>query len=706
MQIFRTSHGLRSSLLSVGVVVTSLISFRASAFDYLEHSYFTDRSCRAAQEQLAVSILQSSSNPRLRSAYLALALVCPNRWEVSYCVDGYKQAEANLNRLPKNASHGGGHSITLGDFTALADHLFEFGPVRGLSKAENNGLMANVFAWMAADPKGAGGIAGSIGRTGCKTDEGLAPWTRIESDIVMELARFKQAGGFTKVPAASMFPMARAHLPRGPQDPAGVYSYKNPQFLDMVLRDTHHFGDHAHSAWLGYHSVAVDLAGRRCEDVLGLSKGEIEDLADDLPQFENVRWGRLTPAELRRQGCAVISERIRQRLVEWADRAPSSFVDPVDTELAQLRSVTKRAPTSEEAELLDQVTVSVMGLVFEGVGIHFLQDGLAAGHIRAIHAGRRLGDRRYDHDLDSLDGVSVEVRTAAGPHAFISYGDSYMLGPEEQGTSSYCDWSVSGIRAMGPQQTARCLLQHQRGLLVASTEASLLDWAMGGYLFGENQKSVAVVETQGPCSISEVGKNPSRQFICAYLPLEAPRVPGFESGAPVSTNSARLYPGVLPIPPPPYSYEALTMNIALDPAGGGNQLGFDAAFFSRLGARADWMTTHRVGFRMLTGDTRNRFTADYAYGFHWRFASRLLVDGEPFVFVGADNLRADRDFIAGVGPRFGLTLLPEGWIKIPLELSLSFRMPMTLFSGKQGFLGKAFDVEAYWIQFGIGLAFL
>jgi arginase family enzyme len=49
--------------------------------------------------------------------------------------------EGNLNRLRDLPGAGGGHSVTLGDFSALADHLIEFGPVRGLAKAEEDGLL-------------------------------------------------------------------------------------------------------------------------------------------------------------------------------------------------------------------------------------------------------------------------------------------------------------------------------------------------------------------------------------------------------------------------------------------------------------------------------------------------------------------------------------------------------------------------------------
>lgn len=698
------------------------------AFDYLEHSFFTDRACKEAQERLSARLQGPLRDSKTVAHYLALALACPNRWDTPYCSKSNKMVEGNLNRLRDLPGAGGGHSVTLGDFSALADHLIEFGPVRGLAKAEEDGLLGRVIRWISSGPhRGARGVVGSIGGSACATDDGLVPWARIEENLARELALQESRPGFSQLPTQSLFPTARTELPKGPTDPAGVFSFKNPQFLDMVLNSSHHFGQDAYSTWLGYHTTGIALARGKCEDWVQLNSSELADIGEGLAAFANVPWKSLSPSELATIGCAAFSERIRHRLLEWSDRAPKKITQPVETELAALRKQTlfeNPRPMGElvAPPLLSQTTSALMGLVFEGTGLHFLQDGLSGGHIRTIQA-KRLSERRAEHDIDNRDGVVAIVRSAEAEHTLIAYGDTYLLGPDPQKEIGACHWGdlerQSQASGLDPTRNSTCLVRHQRGVLIATTVASLTDWSLGGLLFADQDREICSKST------SEKPVDRDRDFVCRVLPVTAPRAPGFEAQGWRSTattgsssqlelrqssprqQQARLIPGVLPIPQAPYTYESLAVNLAIDPDGKGNQIGLDVALFSRLGSRAGWLTSHRIGLRLLGGtEERNRFTADYAFGFHFRWAARFLLDGEPFVFFGARNLGYNREFIMGIGPRIGLTLLPEGWTKIPFELSLSFRMPMTLFASKAGFFGNAFEVEAPWVQFGIGLAFM
>lgn len=713
------------------LVGTALLAFRTPqvfAFDYLEHSFFTDRACRRTQERLAIRLRGPLRDSKSVAHYLALALVCPNRWDTPYCSKSEKMVEGNLNRLKNPPGAGGGHSVTLGDFSALADHLIEFGPVRGLAKAEGDGLLGQVIRWISSGPnRGARGVVGSIGGSACGTDDGLVPWARIEENLTRELVIQETRRGFARLPASSLYPTARTELPKGPTDPAGVFSFKNPQFLDMVLNSSHHFGQDAYSTWLGYHTTGIALARGKCEDWIQLSPGELADIGEGLAAFAEVPWKSLGPSKLGIIGCAALSERVRHRLLEWWDRAPKDVTQPVETELEVLRKQTlfeNPRPLGEliASPLLNQTISALMGLVFEGTGLHFLQDGLSGGHIRTIQA-KRLSERRAEHDIDNRDGVVAIIRSAEAEHALVAYGDTYLLGPDPQKEIGACNWgeleTQTQASEIDPIRNSTCLVRHQRGILVATSEASLTDWSLGGLLFSDQEHEV--------CSkaVTENKVDRDRDFVCRALPVTAPRAPGFETQGwgrslvasessghgklppRLPQHQARLIPGVLPIPQAPYTYESLAVNLAIDPDGKGNQIGLDVALFSRLGSQAGWLTSHRIGLRLLGGtEERNRFTADYAFGFHFRWAARFLLDGEPFVFFGARNLGFNREFIMGLGPRIGVTLLPEGWTKIPFELSLSFRMPMTFYASKSGFFGNAFEVEAPWIQFGIGLAFM
>lgn len=652
------------------VAWVTLSAAPATAFDYLEHSYFGDRACGVAQDVLAARIRAGRAGKAEIDRYLALAVVCPNRRPENYCAAGVKQAEANLTRR----AEAGELAATFGDFAALPDHVSRFGPVNGMPPpASEDGLLATAFAWLSAEPEELGGIIGDVAENACESEP--TPWARVETDVTAYLTELRGDGPPPENPA-HFSPLARAEVPRGPRDPAGVYSFDNPHFLDLVLNDRNHFGERAFGTWLGFHSTAVDLAGRTCAQVNGFDDDALEDMADGLPAFADVAWDELEPDVLRERGCAVLAERIRMRLADWRERADPAAVAPVAEVLAQYAA----SPTRS----LDGVVVGVMALVFEGSGLHYLQDGLSAGHLRTTDSQRALENRRFEHDFDNRHGITARTPTAKGENLFLAYGDSYLLA---QPLTPAPDCAAPKT----PEEVSDCMIRRQRGILVGASSASVLDWSLGGPMYGD----VAAF-----C----LGDDEEARIICRSLPLGSTRAAGYQETA---RTDSRLIATPLAVPPPPYTYQSFTMTASLDAAGSANQLGLDMAFYSAIGKDAGWLTSYRYGLRMAEGERdARRFATDFAYGFHYRWAARFLLDYEPFVYAGFRGVAPDREFEMGIGPKVGFTALPEGWVKIPLEIGFSYRLPIRLLSSDKGLFGDAIDIEAHWLQVTLGLAFM
>lgn len=642
----------------------------AAAFDYLEHSYFGDRACGVAQEVLGARIRAGRASKAEVDRYLALAVVCPNRQTVNYCADEVKQAEANLNRL----AAPGQLAATFGDFAALPDHVSRFGPVRGMpAPAADAGLLATAFAWISSEPEALDGIIGDVAENACESEP--TPWARVETDVTAYLADLRAGGGKSEDPA-HFSPLTRAEVPRGPRDPAGVYSFDNPHFLDLVLNDRNHFGERAFGTWLGFHSTAVDLAGKRCEEINGFDDDDLEDMAEGLPSFADVDWDALEPAALRAQGCAVLAERIRLRLADWRKRAAPAAVAPVAAVLDQYAAAGTAA--------LDPVVVGVMALVFEGSGLHYLQDGLSAGHLRTTDSQRALENRRFEHDFDNRHGITARTPTAAGENVFLAYGDSYLLA---QALTESPDCAAPAT----PEAVSDCMIRRQRGILVAASTASVLDWALGGPMYGD---VAAFCKQEGE----------EARIICRSLPLGSTRAAGYQETA---RADSRLIATPLAVPPPPFTYQSFTMTASMDAAGSANQIGLDMAFYSAIGKDAGWLSSYRYGLRMAEGERdARRFSSDFGYGFHYRWSARFLLDYEPFVYAGFRGVAPEREFEMGIGPKVGFTALPEGWVKIPLEIGFSYRLPIRMLDSEKGLLGDAIDIEAHWLQVTLGLAFM
>ncbi len=660
---------------SFTVLLLLALPSRALAFDYLEHSYFSDRACLEAQRRLAPL---AARDERIALRYAALSLFCPESWKRPYCGDDYKQLEGSLNRLEQPPAEDGDHAITLGDFAALPDHLTAWGPIRDLPRADRDGMTLRAFEWL-GETGDAGGVISDVAEDACETDE-LVDWPALEKDVSAGIEAL--AGPPFQIPRELLLPTARAELNRGPHDPAGPYSFDNPQYLDLVLRNHHHFGVPAWATWSGFHSAAAAIASSSCEARLAFGAGTREDLADDVPGFDAIDWDALDEPALRKRGCELLAEKVRLRLIEWSKRADPELVDPIRPLLARL------AEQGSAATVAPQLVPLFTSLVFEGGGLHFLQDSLAGGHLRLDRSAYGLEDSRYEHDTDGQHGVAASVATRDGKSAFVAFGDSYLLGDAGVRVER-CDWPVLG--AASPQEVTACLLQHQRGLVAASSTAALLDWAHGGLMFEGGRDGCADAD-------------PSVDFACRRLPTRAPLAAGYDLGAPVPST---IPEGTLPVPPPPFSYQSMLFSTAVDASGGPSQLGVRMVFLSSLGERANWMTSYHVGLLTTLGRAEHaQVLSEFSYMFHWRWAARFLVNAGPFVYGGLRGFGQSVTPFTGVGPNVGISVLPEGWIRLPLEVSVSYRLPITLLDGRHGFSAQGIGIEAHWIELGLGLAFM
>lgn len=636
------------------LLVIALGPAPAWALDYLEHSWATDRACAEALARLAPAV---ATDPALGARYVALGLVCPERPTRRYCVNDLKQAQAQLNLLEVGS---GEHGVTLGDFAALPDHYSRFGPVRGLERA-GVGLLEDVLGWL-GDGRGAvGGIIDDVAEEAC--DGAAVPWDVVEADVSAELAALRRDGHLASVPAPARAALERLVPSQGPHDPHALLSFDNPHFLDLVLRNHGHFGDAAYRTWAGFHATAVDIAARGCPAVLGLDDDVLEDIADDAGgRFAEVPWDDLDPKALRERGCDLLRDRVSRRVTRWLERA-----DPTLT-----------APVRASPPPTDAVVAALMAVVFEGAGLHFLQDDLAGGHLRTDRtAVSGLADSRFTHDLDGDLGVSARLDTLFGSARFVAYGDGRLLGAP-LAASTDCE----ALPATTREATTACLLRRQRGLLVATTAASLVDWALGGAAY------------QPPAGQSCDDEPSARAFVCRALPMR-PVSAGVPPGAATPQTLAR---GELPVPPPPFSYESVLVAADFDATGGPPRMGVRLELLTELGAWAGWMRSYTVSVLVQPASDRARYDLEFAHLFHFRWAARFLVNAGPFVYLGATGLGDDPDIAAGVGPDLGLSFLPEGWTQAPLEVTFSWRMPVRV-------VGPV-EVEAHFIEAAIGLAFM
>ncbi|QDG51179.1 hypothetical protein FIV42_10645 [Persicimonas caeni] len=680
------------ALAGLAFALVVLSASTTHAYDYIEHTYFTDRACLEAQTRLGAHIQEGDTSNETLARYLALALACPEKWDKPYCDDGYKQLESGLNRLEAPPHQSGDLAASLGDYAALPDHMSKYGPIRGLSRIGADGLTYEAWLWLTGEPDDAGGVIGDVAEDACETDN-LVPWNRVEHDISTFLTRTDEKDDLEAIPTDLLSPVVRAPIPQGPTDPAGAYSFDNPHYLDLVLRNHSHFGDQAFSSWLGFHSAAVSVGKKTCEDVIDFDDDQLDDLADDMAGFDEIEWDELSKEERAKQGCAVMREAIRRRLVEWHARADKKLVAPVDKLLTEM----KESP-DEAGLLLDRVAVATTSLVMEGTGLHYLQDGLAGGHMRTIRSKEELGEVRYDHHADNRDGVVALFQTRTGEYPFVAFGDQYMLGPVQVDKAVDCNWDDLSAPKTPPELVSTCLIQHQRGLLVATSTASLVDWALGGTLYDAPNEPKTLARTSCPQDGS------LEAFVCRTLPARPTLVAGQNDSS--GQVVGRMHHGSIPVPPPSFGYQALTFDLGVEATGAAAQYGLHLTLLSELDDRANWLTSHRMGLRSTIGDAQlNQFILDYSYGFHWRWSARFLIDARTEYFAGLRGLDSDVAFFTGLAPQVSMTALPEGWTKLPLEFSLGYRLPLVFYGTDASFFGENF-VGGHWIMIGLGLAYM
>lgn len=633
----------------------------AMAFDYIEHLWFTDDACRRVQEVLAGEL---ASNERLGPPFLALALACPVDWEQPYCSKGDKVARGHLNLVPDGSR---AYSATLGDFSALADHVSRQGPIRNLPRARSRGLTRDLLRWLAGPLGGVDGPIGDVAEDACEL-KGQGDLAGAQRDIDERLTTWWTAGKANSVPSEQLRAIAREPLRRGPHDPPMTYSFDNPHYLDLVLRNHHHFGDGAHDAWNGFHGAATQMTGRSCADLIVVDDDEAEDLADHVPGYEDVKWHKIPEAELPVRVCGMLAEVVRERVKSWAKASPSQLSKPAADLVARIQT---------DPTLADQVVASLLSLVFEGTGLHYLQDGLAGGHMRTIRSREALVEVRHDHDEDNRDGVSAVMTTPNGSVAFVGWGDGYLLG---RAPADRCDW-----KSTAPAVTSTCLLAQQRGLIALATMASLLDWAHGGPAYRGLQ-----------CDAPE-------RAICMGLPLHAPRI---ASTATETETSRQLLPGTLPVPPPDFSYEALSLGFSYAPWTATPSFSTRFSAYQEMDIPAHWLRSWQIRLEAGLGDGPNQsLVTDLGFGFHYRFYARVMLDLIPVAFIGLRDFSDGAVLHAGLAPRIGLSFLPEGWVKIPIEFGLHAEAPITFFATDSAAFSEVGGTRPRF-TIGFGLAFM
>lgn len=671
--------GLFVALLAAGFLQP------VAAFDYLEHSLFADRACYESQKILATSL--GNATVETKGRYLALSLMCPVRWRPAYCAGGRKNVSSTMT--PE-----GRPPITLGDYAALVDHITEYGRVRNLAGAEDHGFVDLTWKWLL--PGKPAGVARDIAREECVVDH-EPDWLTIEDDIDDFMGAWHARRQVPRIESSFLAEGKRAELRPGPADPSALFAIRNPRFLDLQLFNQTHFGVAAYRTWAGMHHTAISVADLPCEDVIDLDESTASRLAGTVGGFNHISWDKEKNPKFRADSCRLLSEVLRQRLKIWGRYVDNRFSMPVSNFLTDIEN---GHPSNETLLILQRLPAQVVGLSFEAAGAHFMQDALSGGHVRTEHNGRSLNTTRRYHDIDSKNGVVVTLATREYRYDFIAFGDTYLLGEVAQERPkrelSSCE-RRSNNRLKKPAEITSCLLGYQRGMLTAANAASITDWALGGVMYNtDNSASRLLPPPKCPADKS------ASAFVCAFLPLQPITPTATASG----TNTGYLAREGLPPTPPPVDFQSLRIESFLDGAGYGTQFGarleFLIPFLKRGG---DWLYSYDFGFLMTMGDPgRQQLIHEFAFTFHYRLATRFLINAGPLTYVGFEGFSSRTNFFFGTGLGAGITILPEGWTKIPLELTLSYRAPWRFVDTNRGLEGQKMD--GHWVGLSIGLAFL
>jgi len=651
----------------------------APAFDYLEHSYLTDRACFLAQTTLGKLLSAENAGAPdneghefLAIRYLALSLLCPLRWDKPYCNGGYKQAASVLHG-PRPAE-GQEYAITLGDLAALPDHLPWYGRIGGLPRAEDPGVIDLLLEWLEKPP---GGMVEDVAEDACETGDEL-PWSELDRGLATD-ALALVAHPEPALSAAHFAPNRRRALLPGPHDPAGAYSFDNPQYLDMVLTHYHHFGAEAYASWVGFQHAARSAAETPCTALLLLSAEQAEDLSG--PNFSEELWEASSESARRDLGCRLLAARLTERVLQWRKSADPGLTGPVVPWVDRLAQEQDAA-----GELGLRLASAFLSLPLCGSGLHFLQDNLSGGHLRTRPYATRIEETRRRHDHDSAVGVVAifhgHPAFASPPQPFLAFGDGYLLGPGAGGRSLEEGLGLGQCihhPPEDPETATNCLLRYQRALILASTAAALRDWASilprGKYF--EERHSLGRFLLSRPVDLVSLSD---------HLPY------------------AMLHIGDLPVPWEPLSYQALVFAYGIELRARGLVQGFDLSLLSALGREATWLSGYHLGARVGAVDgPNNRLLLAAGYGFHWRWAARFLLDLVPLTFLGLGD-GSDRGMLtAGLDPAIGLSVLPEGWIKFPLQVSLTGRLPTTFLDSTRGLVARG--VLSPWLELAVGLAY-
>jgi hypothetical protein len=293
---------------------------------------------------------------------------------------------------------------------------------------------------------------------------------------------------------------------------------------------------------------------------------------------------------------------------------------------------------------------------------------------------------RYLHNEDSKNGVITTIGNRNGTRQFVAFGDGYLLTPPTEKQPENCDWAQIDNK----DDRLACLIQYQRQLMVQTTSASLADWMLGGSLY----------QPKVDCQNSE-----TQQLVCNQLPTRASVATGLNVIAKEPTYIRR---GTLPEPPPPYSYESLSLSWSIDGAGDATQTGLNVRFLNEMDQMAHWL--HSWDISLLSTSRKEEAgeaILQISHLFHWRMSTRFLINMGPLFQSGLRGFGDDVTYFMGLGGYTGITALPEGWTKIPLDISLNYRYPLTLFDTQ--IVGRSRDAirsEGHWIEISLGLAFL
>ena len=96
------------------------------------------------------------------------------------------------------------------------------------------------------------------------------------------------------------------------------------------------FGEEAYASWAGYHATSLALSNRPCEELLSLDEDQLEDLAEGLSHYESLDWDDLYQRAGAAKSCALVAERIGERVDYWLKSAEPSLNRSAQSRAARL----------------------------------------------------------------------------------------------------------------------------------------------------------------------------------------------------------------------------------------------------------------------------------------------------------------------------------------------------------------------------------